>query len=86
MDEGEAILNETGYRKPLALLKLDDRTSIIAVLLDYYLMIKVKAEMDQFKDGLEMLGFLKAFQANPKLWEPYLMNVKTPLSSGIFLL
>ena len=45
-------------------------------------MIKVKAEMEQ----LEMLGFLKVFQANPKLWEPYLMNVKTPLSLGIFLL
>ena len=65
------------------LVEIGDRHSLIASLLDYYLLIKVKAEMDQFKDGLNSLGFLDIFQSNPTLWEPYLMNVQTALTSGI---
>ena len=39
-------------------LKLSDRHTVLGALLDYHLMIKVKAEMDQFK-GLQTLGYLE---------------------------
>ena len=81
-DEGEALLSETGFRKPLSQLTISDRQPIIDMLLDYYIMVKVKAEMDQFKDGLQVLGFLKVLQENPQLFRQYFMNVEVPLTAG----
>ena len=59
IDEGSSLLNETGYRKAVCSLTLSDRPAIMSALLDYHLMIKVKAEMDQFKEGLQTLGYLE---------------------------
>ena len=58
INEGKALLSETGFRKPLSQLTISDRQPIIDMLLDYYIMVKVKAEMDQFKDSLQIFGFL----------------------------
>lgn len=82
-DEGEALISETGFRKPLSRLTISDRQAIIELLLDYYMMVKVKAEMDQFKDGLQVLGFLKSLQENPDLFRQYFINVEVPLTAGI---
>ena len=76
-------LSETGFRKPLSRLTISDRQAIIELLLDYYMMVKVKAEMDQFKDGLQVLGFLKSLQENPDLFRQYFINVEVPLTAGI---
>ena len=65
--------------------RLCDRQPIIDMLLDYYIMVKVKAEMDQFKDGLQVLGFLKVLQENPQLFQQYFMNVEVPLTAGIII-
>lgn len=82
IDEAASLLNETGYRKAVCSLKLSDRPSVIGALLDYHLMIKVKAEMDQFKDGLQTLGYLEILQSNPSLWEDYFINANQPLTTG----
>ena len=58
IDEGANLLNETGYRKTVCSLKLSDRPAVLGALLDYHLITKVKAEMDQFK-GLQTLGYLQ---------------------------
>ena len=42
----------TGYRKAVADLTVNDCPSA-----DYHLMTEVKAEMDQFRDGLSTFGF-----------------------------
>ena len=84
IDEGEILLYETGYRKPVCSLKLADKPSILAALLDFHLMIKVKAQMDQFKEGLHTLGFYEVLKSNPSMWEPYFMDVVEKLSSGIY--
>ena len=81
-DEGEALLSETGFRKPLSQLTISDRQPIIDMLLDYYIMVKVKAEMDQC---LQVLGFLKVLQENPQLFRQYFMNVEVPLTAGIII-
>ena len=46
--DGANLLNETGYHKAVCSLKLSDRPAVLGALLDYHLMIKVKAEMDYF--------------------------------------
>ena len=83
-DEGENLLNATGYRKPVSSTTTKDKESIVSALVDYHLLIKVKAEMDQLKTGLASLGFLQELQSNPKLWEPYFMAVQDPLNAGNF--
>ena len=50
-----------------------DKPSIIMSLIDYHLMVKVKAEMDQFKDGLAALGFLNLLVSTPKEFECYFL-------------
>lgn len=37
-------------------------------------MVKVKAEMDQLKDGLATLGFLKLLISTPREWECYFLT------------
>ena len=46
-------------------------------------MIKVKAEMDQFKDGLQTRGFLEMLQSDPSVWESYFINTNEPLTTGL---
>ena len=59
MDEALDLLMTTGFRKPISHLTISDHLYLSAALLDYYLMAKMKAEMDQFCEGLNTLGFSK---------------------------
>ena len=45
-------------------------------------MVKVKAEMDQFKDGLATLGFLKILTLTPAEWECYFLNQTKKVDAG----
>ena len=53
-------------------------------MLDYHLMAKVKNEMDQFCEGLNTLGFLKAMRATPNIFNPYLTQIETNLIPSIY--
>lgn len=83
IDEAAALLNETGYRKAVCSLRLSDRPAVVGALLDYHMMIKVKAEMDQFKEGLQTLGYLDVLQSDPSIWEPYFIHANQPLTTGM---
>ena len=83
IDEGASLLFETGYRKAVCSMTLSDRPAVLSALLDYHLMIKVKAEMDQFKEGLQTLGFLEVVQSDPLLWDEYFLDKSMPLTAGI---
>ena len=49
---------ETGYMKPFEALTTDDKDEIISILIDYHCLIKPKAAMDQFAEGLQCTGVL----------------------------
>ena len=55
-DEGENLLNATGYRKPVSSTTTKDKESIVSALVDYHLLIKlqVKAEMDHAKNRISL--------------------------------
>ena len=58
------LLLTTGFQKPVCALEVEDRSSIRSALVDYHCLIRVKAEMDQFRDGLTDVGitdFLKQY-------------------------
>ena len=65
------LLAATGFCKPLCNLKIADRPAIVSAPVEYHLMAKMKAEMDQFKEGLSALGFLDTVRRKPDMWEPF---------------
>ena len=77
------LLAATGFRKPLCNLKIADRPAILSALVEYHLMAKMKAEMDQFKEGLSVLGFLDTVRRKPDLWEPFFLYHESKVTAGI---
>lgn len=82
-DENQNLLFATGYRKPLLQLTLDDVPSIVEILLDFYLLVKVKASMDQYVEGLKTAHFLDDLRKDPVLWKPYFTYNNTVLTAGM---
>lgn len=49
-------LVEVRFTKAIPSIQLSDKTNVVSTILTYHLFIKVKAAMDQFKEGLESAG------------------------------
>ena len=67
----EGLLLETGYSKPLTMLHMDDQNGIISSVIDYHCMIKVKAAIDQFTEGLKEGSVYDSLMAYPDLFMPF---------------
>ena len=85
IDEASDLLLETGYRKPLQQLCLLDKGALRSALLDYHCVLKVKAEMDQFKEGLTSLGVLNAITTYPALMKCMFVDDRGTLTAGKLL-
>ena len=75
----------TGFRRRLALLSLKDVDDLVGFLLEYHLFVKVKAEIDQFVEGLMTLGFLGHLRKNPSLWQNFFVLSEDKLTPGLFI-
>ena len=84
MDEALDLLVQTGYRKRVAYLTLGDVPSVSNALVEYHCLIKVKAAMDQFRNGLKALGFLEMIQNCPAIWKPLFVPDAAELTAGNF--
>ena len=75
---------ESGYSKPTALIKMPDRDGLVGVLTKNYTILRSKAEFDQLRTGLAVLGVGEALQKYPHLTEPLFVFSQTkPLTAGI---
>ena len=81
VDEAAELLMETGFKKPLKHLQMADREHLQSVLLLYHCILKVKAEMDQFREGLSTLGVLTALENNSSLMKCFFSVSDTPTLS-----
>lgn len=82
--EFELVLLETGYRKPLSSLLLSDRPAIVKTL-KIHVLVKVKPELDQFIDGLNMYGILESIKKYPSLMAQYFTHIAAPLTVGMLV-
>ena len=83
VDEVSEYLVVTGYRKAICNLGVMDKGSLKAALLDYHCLLKVKAEMDQFMDGLNDVGVLEYIRKYPDLLKPLFTDCShKPLTAG----
>lgn len=76
-------LSEAGYNKPLSTVSNADKGEVMSALVDFYLFIKVKALMDQFRKSMETGGILKHMKASTDLLRPMFVNEKKALTAGI---
>ena len=82
--EHESALLETGYSKPLHLICLEDKESIINVVTDYHCIIKPKAPMDQFLEGLECGDVAEAMKVYPAIMKSLFCPSASDLTAGIY--
>ncbi len=85
IDEAASLLHETGFRKPTCRLSMSDKSRLRSALVDYHCMLKVKAAMDQFAEGLQELGVLQLIKQYPELMKPlFVPNLKV-LTAGMLM-
>ena len=70
MCEEAAELHQRWYRKPLCRLYPKDKSTLKSALVDYHCMLKVKAVMDQFCEGLQEVGVLQLVRVHPNIFKP----------------
>ena len=85
IDESAELLLSTGFRKPICRLAIEDKECLRSVLLDYHCLLKVKAKMDQFAEGLKSLGVLEMVKCHPDLFAPlFIDDGSPPLTPGMY--
>lgn len=77
----ESLILETGYRKPLSQLTMDDKPAIRQTL-RAHVILKVKAELDQFCEGLQTCGVLSAVMEHPSLMAPCFLWADVEVTPG----
>ena len=73
------MLFDTGYRKPICQLTVLHKSGVRLALLDYHCMLKVKASMDQFIEGLKELHVLDLIKKYPQLTKPFFVSERRNL-------
>ena len=77
-----SLVTETGYRKPLTQITPADKEELCQVLKDYYVLIKILPEINQFGDGLNVLGMLEMMRKHPQLLKVYFTNFEKEINKG----
>ena len=83
-DDNANLLLETGCDKPMQTLGLQDISDVRAAMTDYHCMLKVKAAMDQFMEGLDMGGVAEYVKSHLHLMKPFLHGVCQEMDAGRF--
>ena len=80
------LLLDCGFVKPTTLVKLEDKVEIIQAIALNYAILRSKAELDQFCEGLQSCGVLDAIRKYPQLTRDFFtINGRPQLTSGILL-
>ena len=82
--EHDYLITESGFMKPLALLKMDDKNSLIHTAALHHVLLHAKGELDQFVEGLRALGVQKALEEYPSIMKPFFTPKGiVPLTAGM---
>ena len=79
--EYEPVLLEIGYRKPLTSLQIVDKTRIKQTL-KAQVLLRMKAEIVQFCDGLRTCEVIEYTRKYPTLMAPRFMQTLVSLTPG----
>ena len=76
------LIEETGFKKPLDLLHLEDVGDVVEMLRAHSV-LRVKAELDQFTDGLRCCGVLGAVREHSSLMSSLFTHCPVDLTAGM---
>lgn len=87
MFDNSEILAAAGYTKPLNQVSLENRTHLIRALSVHFGLLIIKAEIDQFKEGLlKGMQLLVELQKHPELFAPvFTCAGEKPLTAGNYV-
>lgn len=71
------VLIDCGCTKPLAQIKISDVPYLVKSVALHSTVLKRKAELDQFMDGLEEAGVLPSIKLYPNLFESLFVKPNT---------
>lgn len=74
MDEALDFLCATGYKKAVCTVCMKDKGNILAALLDFHCLLKVKGEMDQFIEGMSSVGVLECIKKHPDVMKQFFVD------------
>lgn len=80
--ENANVLLETGSLMVLSSLKISDKANLLSLMIDYHCIIKPKAAIDQFIEGLQCSGIMHYMQHYPVIVKPLFCQPKSPLTAG----
>lgn len=63
---------DCGYSKPLASCDLTDRSDMLECVILHFTHYRIRAELDQIKEGLAQVGILQAIKSSPAIFKPLL--------------
>ena len=66
-----SFLAETGYKKPP---RLSDKFEMCSTLKQYHTITKIKAELDQFMEGLETMGVLNMMKQHSDVMKVFFVT------------
>ena len=66
------FLIDCGYPKALRDCMLDVKTEMVECVILHYTHYRIRAELDQIKDGLAKVGVLSAIKQRPYIWKSLL--------------
>ena len=78
------LTTDTGYRKPLTVITLNDREELVITLRQYHTFIRGQVELNQFVEGLNAYGFLRMVRGHPELMKPlFVAHAGIKLTKGV---
>jgi len=85
-DDLSYLVTDTGFRVPLSCVKVTDKTSLCKAVREYHTIIKILPEVNQFGEGLEVLGVLTMMRKYPELLSDYFIDKeKKPINKGMLV-
>ena len=86
-EEFSSLLFETGYRKPLITLQVDDKGELASTLRQYYTILRGQVELDQFIEGLNTYNLLSMVRQHPDQFKRmFVQDEGVQLSKGVHVL
>lgn len=81
-EENQSILLEAGCHMVLSSLKLSDKANLLSIMIDYHCIIKPKAAIDQFVEGLSSTGVMHYVQHYPNIMKALFCQAKSSLTAS----
>lgn len=79
------LLHECGFIKPIHCVSIDDKCAMVQALTLQFVLLQCKAELDQFIEGLKVVGVLDAIREHHSLLRQFFCRTSSQLSVGTII-